>query len=177
MSNNRCVCKQAKGYTNSCLFYIIVYSTIMNQDIINPSTSKPTGLKPGYNPSLGPIQLPSSYQSQIVSKSKNIYDNSVFRRTPEVNLSSLAFLFSAIIQETQQNSKGVQQLEAKLNSYGYGVGTKFLELITLRDGKSAKRETKIVEVLQFIHTQVWKTLFGRPADGLEKSQDSEDECM
>lgn len=149
----------------------------MSQDIINPSTSKSTSLKPGYNPSLGPIQLPSSYQSQIVSKSKSIYDHSVFRRTPEVNLSSLAFLFSAMIQETQQSVKGIQQLEAKLNSYGYGVGTKFLELITLRDGKSAKRETRIVEILQFIHTQVWKTLFGRPADGLEKSQDSEDECM
>jgi hypothetical protein len=30
--------------------------------------------------------------------------------------------------------------------------------------------------LQFIHTQVYKYLFGKPADGLERSVEGEDEC-
>ncbi|CEP22392.1 Transport protein particle subunit trs31 Short=TRAPP subunit trs31 [Cyberlindnera jadinii] len=148
----------------------------MSQQIIQPSTATRTALKPGYNPSLGPIQLPSSYTSQV-SKAKTIYDNSLSRRTPEVNIASLSFLFSGIVQYVQSSSKGVKELEAKLNALGYGVGTKFLELITLRDGKNAKRETKVIEILQFIHTQLWKTLFGKVADELEKSSDSDQEYM
>lgn len=111
-----------------------------------------------------------------MSKTKTIYDNSLSRRTPEVNIASLSFLFSGIVQYVQSSSKGVKELEAKLNALGYGVGTKFLELITLRDGKNAKRETKVIEILQFIHTQLWKTLFGKVADELEKSSDSDQEC-
>lgn len=30
--------------------------------------------------------------------------------------------------------------------------------------------------MQFIHTQVYKYLFGKPADGLERSVEGEDEC-
>lgn len=148
----------------------------MSHQVIQPSTAKTSTLKAGYNPSLGPIQLPSSYTAKV-TKSKTIYDNSLSRRTPEVNIASLSFLFAGIVQYVQGSSKGVQELEAKLNSLGYGVGTKFLELITFRDGKNAKREIRVVEVLQFIHTQVWKTLFGKVADELEKSSDSDDEYM
>jgi hypothetical protein len=32
-------------------------------------------------------------------------------------------------------------------------------------------------VLQFIHTVIWKTLFGKPADSLEKSREHDDECI
>ncbi len=59
---------------------------------------------------------------------------------------------------------------------GYQVGQKTLELINLREGKTAKRPLRIIEVLQFVHTTIWKTLFGKTADALEKSQDNENEC-
>ncbi|CDR41083.1 CYFA0S06e01310g1_1 [Cyberlindnera fabianii] len=149
----------------------------MSQEIIQPSTAKTTPLKPGYNPSLGPIQLPASYQNAVVSKGKTIYDQSLSRRTPEVNIASLSFLFAGIVQYVQSQSKSIQDIEARLNALGYGVGTKFLELVTLRDGKNAKRETRIVGVLQFIQMQVWKTLFGKPADELQKASDSENQYM
>ncbi len=32
-----------------------------------------------------------------------------------------------------------------------------------------KREVKIINMLQFVINQVWKALFGKPADGLEQS--------
>lgn len=28
-----------------------------------------------------------------------------------------------------------------------------------------------------IHTQVWKAVFGKPADAIEKSVENDDECM
>ena len=31
-------------------------------------------------------------------------------------------------------------------------------------------------MLYFIHTTVWKTMFGKQADSLEKSTENEDEC-
>lgn len=162
----------------------------MSKAIIDPSgttsqsnmVSSGSRVQLGYNPALGPIQLPASYQQQQQqqlqqTKKQTIYDTSLSRRTPEVNLSSLAFLFMGMVQYSQTQSKGIQQLESSLNSYGYGIGQKVLELLTLRDGKSAKRELHIVEMLQFIHTNVWKSLFGKVADQLEKSSDSENEYM
>jgi hypothetical protein len=50
-----------------------------------------------------------------------------------------------------------------------------LELLTWRE-KVAKRETRVLGVLYFIHNVVWKALFGKQADSLEKSTENEDEC-
>jgi trafficking protein particle complex subunit 5 len=57
----------------------------------------------------------------------------------------------------------------------YHVGQRLLELIVWRE-KNSRRETRILGILQFIHTTVWKTLFGKPADSLEKSREHDDEC-
>ena len=40
-----------------------------------------------------------------------------------------------------------------------------------------RRETKLMNLLQFISTQVWKSLFQKPADSLERSIDHADEYM
>lgn len=147
----------------------------MSQQIINPSSSQSTPITAGYNPLLGPINLPTT--SALGSKKATIFDTNLSRRSPEINLSSLAFLFQAMVSYSQANSKGIQQLETRLNSLGYNIGIKFLELVTLKDGKNSKREIKLVEMLQFIHSVIWKKLFGKVADGLEKSQDAENEFM
>jgi len=63
----------------------------------------------------------------------------------------------------------------RLNEMGYRVGQRVLELIVWRE-KNSRRETRILGILQFIHTTVWKTLFGKPADSLEKSREHDDEC-
>jgi len=39
-----------------------------------------------------------------------------------------------------------------------------------------KREHRLIPALQFVHTQVYKYIFGKPADGLERSVEGEDEC-
>jgi hypothetical protein len=48
-------------------------------------------------------------------------------------------------------------------------------LIVFRE-KSQKRETRLIPILQFITNSVWKSLFGRAADAIEKVTGKEDEC-
>jgi hypothetical protein len=43
--------------------------------------------------------------------------------------------------------------------------------------KAPKREVRFLPALMSIHTQVWKAVFGKPADAIEKSVSNEDECM
>jgi len=42
--------------------------------------------------------------------------------------------------------------------------------------KTPKRETRFLPALKSIHTQVWKAVFGKPADAIEKSVENADEC-
>ena len=51
----------------------------------------------------------------------------------------------------------------RLKDAGEGIGRRVLELASHRD-KSHKRETRMLGILQFVTTNVWKMLFGvRPA--------------
>ncbi|KAF9580840.1 TRAPP subunit trs31 [Lunasporangiospora selenospora] len=97
-------------------------------------------------------------------------------RGTEVSVNAFAFLFSEMLQYTQKRVHGIQDLERKLNELGYRVGTRALDLLVWRD-KNSKRETRVLGMLYFIHTTVWKTLFGKQADSLEKSTENEDEYM
>ncbi|KAF9970214.1 TRAPP subunit trs31 [Actinomortierella ambigua] len=92
------------------------------------------------------------------------------------DLNAFAFLFSEMLQYTQKRVHGIQDLEKKLNELGYRVGVRALDLMVWRD-KNSKRETKVLGMLYFIHTTVWKNLFGKQADSLEKSTENDDEYM
>jgi len=65
----------------------------------------------------------------------------------------------------------------RLNIHGYAVGQRLGELLLWRDGRTAKRETRILGILQFITTQLYRAIFSKPADALEKSRENEDEYM
>ena len=56
------------------------------------------------------------------------------------------------------------------------MGAKILELYCYRE-RSSKRETKLLGILSFVYSTVWKVLFGKQADSLEKSTEQEDECI
>jgi len=70
----------------------------------------------------------------------------------------------------------ITELEKRLTEVGYGVGIRFLELISARE-RNFKREIKLVGILSFIHSTVWKVIFGKQADALEQSTDHDDEYM
>lgn len=51
-----------------------------------------------------------------------------------------------------------------------------MELYCFRE-RSSKRETKLLGILSFVYSTVWKVLFGKQADSLEKSTEQDDECI
>lgn len=67
----------------------------------------------------------------------------------------------------------------RLNVLGYRIGLRVLELMSWRaesSTKAPKREIRFLPALMSIHTQFWRAVFGKPADGIEKSVENEDEC-
>ena len=72
-------------------------------------------------------------------------------------------------------------LEQRLFEIGLPVGERLLELTFNREKGSStatsggKRELGIVNMLHFINEKLWKTLFGRTADGLEQSDNDDSE--
>jgi trafficking protein particle complex subunit 5 len=63
---------------------------------------------------------------------------------------------------------------------GYRVGIRAFELASWRSessSKNPKREIRFLPALMIIHTQLWRAVFGKPADAIEKSIEKEDECQ
>ena len=112
-----------------------------------------------------------------------------------VSMSAFSFLFSEIVQYMMKqelaannqrnltNAQGppVPDLEQQLHQLGIPIGERVLELCTHRDKgnstatNSGKRELGIVNMLHYINGTVWKTLFGKAADGLEQSNNDDSE--
>ncbi|PHT51776.1 hypothetical protein CQW23_06238 [Capsicum baccatum] len=67
-------------------------------------------------------------------------------------------------------------LENSLEDVGYAVGAQILELLSHRE-KGNRRETRLLGILSFVHDTVWKVLFGKVADSLEKGTEHEDEYL
>lgn len=73
----------------------------------------------------------------------------------------------------------IDPMTDRLNTLGYRIGTRVLELMAWRaesSSKTPKREIRFLPALMSIHTQVWKAVFGKPADAIEKSVSNDDEC-
>ena len=88
----------------------------------------------------------------------------------DVSLSSFAFLFSEIIQYSHQRVSSVPELHDKLSEFGQRVGRSMIDLTFHRE-KHGKRETRVVNILIFIKSSLWRNLFGKEADGIEKAVD------
>lgn len=56
----------------------------------------------------------------------------------------------------------------RLEDAGYGVGLRLLEALSYRE-RGSRREVRLIEMLKFVHTTLWKCLFGRQARELEQS--------
>ncbi|KIL70594.1 hypothetical protein M378DRAFT_472384 [Amanita muscaria Koide BX008] len=142
-----------------------------------PSNSSQTSVD---HPSSSRFSLPSAAQKPNPSR-PSIYDKNLNKsRFAEVSGSSFAFLFSEIVQYTQKRVSGINDLERRLNTLGYRVGIRVLELMVWRtesSSKAPKREIRLLPALMAIHTQVWKAVYGKTADGIEKSVENADEYM
>lgn len=66
----------------------------------------------------------------------------------------------------------------RLNEQGHPIGLRLLSLLLYRlPPRDALRPLTILQLLSFLQTHLWRHLFGRPADGLEKSNESADQYM
>ncbi|KAI6184122.1 Mitochondrial DNA polymerase catalytic subunit [Aphelenchoides bicaudatus] len=99
-----------------------------------------------------------------------ILDKSLSRGKNEINLSTFALLFSEIVKYALNKANSVQELQDKLSQYGKFVGTRLLDVIVLRE-KSYKRDIKLLNALMFVRGTLWKNLFNKEADKLERSND------
>ncbi|GLE04300.1 hypothetical protein PINS_up016061 [Pythium insidiosum] len=106
----------------------------------------------------------------------HILDRPLSRGKGEVSLSAFAFLFSEMVQYFQGRVQNITDLETRLDDAGFGVGVRVLELLCFRE-KSGRRETRLINMLQFIVSTCWRALFGKAADALERSTENEDEYM
>mmetsp|Transcript_9182 Transcript_9182/g.21050 ORF Transcript_9182/g.21050 Transcript_9182/m.21050 type:complete len:152 (-) Transcript_9182:14-469(-) len=119
-----------------------------------------------------------SMSTNAASKSsKTIVDRPMPKGKTEVSLSSFCFLFSEMVQYCQNRINTTQELEKKLAEIGHSVGIRMLELSSLREKTGFKREIKIVGILSYIKDTIWKVMFGKAADSLERVTDKEDEYM
>ncbi|KAL7665248.1 Trafficking protein particle complex subunit [[Candida] zeylanoides] len=165
--------------------HIILPSIPLESLTIADPPARASELALGYNPAVGPAgNLISDETAALILAKRttlgahSIYERNIGKKSPEISLSSLSFLFCEIVSWVQAQSKGVQDLEARLNGLGYQVGQRYLELVKLREGiKHGKREVRVIEMLQFVHGPFWRALFGKVANELEKSQDVDNEYM
>ncbi|KAJ8562619.1 hypothetical protein K7X08_031071 [Anisodus acutangulus] len=106
----------------------------------------------------------------------NVLEKPLSKGKQEVSLSGFAFLFSELVQYNQSQVDNITELERRLEDAGYAVGARILELLCHRE-KGNRRETRLLGILSFVHSTVWKVLFGKIADSLEKGTEHEDEYM
>ncbi|EFJ05797.1 hypothetical protein SELMODRAFT_236676 [Selaginella moellendorffii] len=114
--------------------------------------------------------------ARAVKQIVNVVDRRLGKGKSEVSVNALSFLFSEIVQYNQTRVDNIAELERRLEDQGYGVGLRFLELLCHRE-KGNKREIRLLGILSFVHTTVWKSLFGKVADSLEKGTEHDDEYM
>ncbi|XP_059475375.1 trafficking protein particle complex subunit 5 [Neocloeon triangulifer] len=115
--------------------------------------------------------MDSSSFTSGVSK-QGVVERSLGKGKSEVSLSAFALLFSEAVQYCQSRVYTVPELQKRLHEMGVDVGSRVVDLYFVRD-KSCKRETKLLNILLFIKTTVWKNLFGKEADKLEHANDDE----
>ncbi|XP_064477294.1 trafficking protein particle complex subunit 5-like [Ornithodoros turicata] len=102
----------------------------------------------------------------------SILDRPITKIKTDIHISLFGLLFSEIVQYCQNRVYTIPELQTRLSELGFHVGQRVLDLIYVRE-KNYKRETKLLHVLLFIKSSVWKTLFGKEADKLEQANDDD----
>lgn len=110
----------------------------------------------------------------VARSKKSIVDQPISKAQNSINLSAFSLLFCEIVEYSQSRSSTIPELQTRLANAGKHVGVRIVDLILSRD-KSLRRETRLINILMFIKTYLWKTLFGKEADKLEQAND--DECI
>ncbi|XP_014253974.1 trafficking protein particle complex subunit 5 [Cimex lectularius] len=115
--------------------------------------------------------IPAAIISQVRPRT-SILDRNLSKGKREIGLSTYALLFSEMVQYCQNKVHTVPELQNRLAELGQEVGMKLIDLYCVREAK-CKRETKLLNMLLFIKTTLWKGLFLKEIDILEHANDDE----
>lgn len=117
-----------------------------------------------------------------------------------VPMSTFAYVFSELVQYSQSRVDNTGDLERRLEEVGRCMGGMLIELLNTSStaggvsggSKTATvgvggppgfvsgtltRHTRLLDILRYIYTTVWKYLFGKQAKDLQQSNDNKDEYM
>ncbi len=114
----------------------------------------------------------SSTPAPVIRPKTSILDKSLSRGKQEVSLAAFALLFSEMVQYCQSRSNTVPELQQKLHDLGWQVGARILDLLFVRE-RASRRETKLLNVLLMVKSTLWRALFGKEADKLERANDDD----
>ena len=101
-----------------------------------------------------------------------------------MNFSVFALLYAETVRYFQNRSEGIEDLDNKychgsthcrLTSLGKSVGTRLHRLHCARE-RPVRRENRLLNVLYYLHHTMYRVIFGKPADSLERSNECSDEC-
>lgn len=118
------------------------------------------------------MNLNSGIVISSVRPKTSILDKSISKGRGEVSLACFALLFSEVVQYCQNRVYTVPELQNRLSEMGHDVGTKLIDLLVVRE-RNCKREVKLLNILLFIKSTLWKSLFGHEADKVELANDDE----
>jgi len=97
----------------------------------------------------------------------SIFDKPVPKARVEVSESAFLFLFSEVVQYCQTHSQTPEEFKDRLSGMGRSMGIRYAELLAFRNAR-VQRFTDLTDALKYVSSTVWKSLFGKDADGLEK---------
>ncbi|KAJ5076830.1 41-2 protein antigen-related [Anaeramoeba ignava] len=103
----------------------------------------------------------------------NIVDRPFSKESHQINLSTFTFLFSQFVQYSHERVDNPEAFAERLSRSGQAIGVRLYEYTCFRAEKTPKRECKVQDILLFIKKEIWKMIFGRPAEGLVKLPDDQ----
>jgi len=95
------------------------------------------------------------------------------RSKQSVSLSFYSFMFAEMVaQSVRTTAQTGEHLETRLHRLGHNIGDRAIALFHLRD-RPFRREISPLSLLQFIATNVWRSLFNKGAEVMATDQPTE----
>uniref|UniRef100_A0AC35TRZ0 Trafficking protein particle complex subunit 5 n=1 Tax=Rhabditophanes sp. KR3021 TaxID=114890 RepID=A0AC35TRZ0_9BILA len=104
------------------------------------------------------------------SKALSILDKPLSKGRSKISTTSYVFLFAEIVKYAQHKSKDTNDFQEILSNFGKFVGRKCHDSIYLKE-KGQKRDNKFHSVLLYIKGPMWKSLWGKEVDKVERSNE------
>ncbi|XP_008468749.2 trafficking protein particle complex subunit 5-like isoform X1 [Diaphorina citri] len=109
----------------------------------------------------------------IIQPKTSILDKPINTKVKhDISINLYALLFSELVQYCQNKSLSVPEFQSKLHEVGQSIGAKLIDINFYRE-KNGKREIKLLNILQFVKINLWKNIFGKECDKLERANDDE----